>query len=173
MNSDTLLKYALLVLAILAPIIIGLLARGMLKGIGAWREKLMAETKSGLAREAISRILHIGEMVVLDIENTLKPAIAKALEDRQLTAEERRNLRDLALSRLKAVLTEQGKQELMGFLGIAGGALDAYLGGVVESAVVKAQLPPVTTAATVVATPGTAVVTSPLVAAPVVLPPAR
>ena len=139
MNTDFVLKMALLVLAIAAPILLTLLTRGGLKALGAVKDKVAAETKVGLAQDAIFRLIHIAEAVVADIETTIKPAVVEALADKELSKEEGEKLKKLALGRIKTILTEQGKQELLDLLGIASGAFDMYLGGVVEKAVVKVK----------------------------------
>ena len=140
MDGDGLIKVGLGILILVLPLLITYLTVNGSRWLAAGRDKLLAETKSGMAQNAIARLFHIADTVVVDINNTIKPAIVDALKDKKISKEEAADLKKLALSRLKIILSEQGKVELLEFLGIADDALDVYLGGVVEKAVEAAKV---------------------------------
>lgn len=139
MNANDILKYVLIALGLLAIPIALFLSRYASKAMNAIAAKVTAETKAGLAQSAILRILHFGDVATQRMLGRLAPQFRAALADGELSKEERTELKNAALAELKAILVEEGKEELLGFLGIASGAVDGYLEGIIEKSINEAK----------------------------------
>lgn len=135
MNEDTksLLMEAFIKYAV--PILFPALAALVAWVLVALRKKLEAQAQESKIAAVGAKVAHFGEVVTRELEATLKPELKAATADGKLTPEEYKKLRDIAMARLKSLLAEQGLQELEGVLGIGAGALDGYLGGIIERAV--------------------------------------
>lgn len=120
---------------------------------------LRARASESKMAAVAAKVLHFGEVVVHDLEVTLKPQLLIAVADGELTPVEIAQLRAVALERFKALLKQEGLNELQSVLGIGAGMVDTYLQGVLEKAVaglpasaksgelvaaVTAELPPIT-----------------------------
>lgn len=120
---------------------------------------LRARASESKMAAVAAKVLHFGEVVVHDLEVTLKPQLLIAVADGELTPVEIAQLRAVALERFKALLKQEGLNELQSVLGIGAGMVDTYLQGVLEKAVaglpasakpgelvaaVTAALPPIT-----------------------------
>lgn len=123
------------------PVLITAIAGGLgwvLVQLGLFIKAKWGESK--IAMIAV-RVEHLAEIVVADIEATLRPKIAAAAADGQLTAEEGADLKKTAMERLKAMLAERGLLELQGVLGIIAPQVDTYLSGAIEKAVAAKPAP--------------------------------
>jgi hypothetical protein len=100
-------------------------------------QKAGAQAKESKLYAFGTRLAHFAEVVVHDLEVTLKPQLLKATEDGTLSAVEIGQLRATALERLKALLKQEGLDELQSVLGIGSSMVDTYLNGVLEKAVAK------------------------------------
>lgn len=102
---------------------------------------LEAKAQSSKIAAAGVKIAHFAEIVVADLEATVKPQLAGMVADGHITDEEKKTLKDLAMSRLKQLLSEHGLDSLSGVLGIATSKVQLYLSGVIEKALntVKAE----------------------------------
>lgn len=78
-----------------------------------------------------SRVTHITEVVVRDLQETMAKALREATADGSISEEEGKKLKELALLRVRLILGTEGLNDLNAFLGEAG--LDTYLGGLIES----------------------------------------
>lgn len=101
-----------------------------LRALTAW---LSSQTDRNRLLGALSRATHLAELVVVDLERTVRPKLAAALADGKLTPEEAEKLRAEAIERVKDTLGTHGMEELRAALGIVD--LDAYLGSLVETVV--------------------------------------
>ena len=107
----------------------------------ALRRRLEAQAgESRLAKVGLAATTVI-DSVVADLEVSLKPELAEATKDGELTKAEIEHLRRVALERVKRTLGEKGLSELAGVLGIAGGAVDQLLQGLIERSVARVGEP--------------------------------
>lgn len=97
--------------------------------------KLKAQAEGSKLAAVAAKFAHFGEVVVADLETTLKPAMLEASADGQITPEEGKKLRAMAVERIKLMATEQGLTELSKVMGMSDAWIDTYLAGVVEKAV--------------------------------------
>lgn len=96
--------------------------------------RLSAQAGESKLAAAFAQLAHWGDVVVADLEATLRPELGKAAADGKLTKEEIAQLRAVALARLKA-LAGSGLSGILGNLGVAGDQTENYLSGVIERAV--------------------------------------
>lgn len=137
MDPKTLfVEYAL---PLLATALTSLLALA-LKALVTW---LNSKAEGSKLAAVAAKVAHFSELVVTDLEHTVKPELEKALADGKLTDEEKEGLKALALERLKALLADSGMKELKGVMGILTPQLELYLSGAIEKALVgvKTQSP--------------------------------
>lgn len=97
--------------------------------------KLGAQAGESKLAAVGTRFTLFAQAVVADLEATLKPELAKATADGELTQAEIAHLRTIALARLKALAGEKGLGELQAVIGIAAPQVDAFLSGLIERAV--------------------------------------
>lgn len=123
---------------LLPPLLTGLgaLLGLALKNLGA---KLSADAASSKIAAVGSKLELFIESVVTDLEATVKPALLAAASDGVITVEEGTALKDLCMSRVKALLSEKGLSELTSVLGIAGPAIDSLLSGLIEKMLTNVQ----------------------------------
>lgn len=125
-------------LPLLATALSGLLAFA-LKALVAWLNS-KAETSKGAAIAA--KVAHFSELVVADLEATVKPELQKALADGKLTLEEKEGLKNLALERVKLLLADKGLGELQAVLGLLTPQIELYLSGAIEKALAGIKTSP-------------------------------
>lgn len=152
-NPNTIITYALMALALLAVPIAILLARASNAALTGIAEKVKAETKAGLKQSAILSILHLGNVAASRVLGKVAPQVRAALADGKVTPEERTGIKNTVLNELRAMLTEEGKDELFKFVGLDDGALGTYLDGIVEKSISEATKPAVKLEAKPVAPP--------------------
>ncbi len=113
---------------------------GLLTALGAlvaWALKKLVDVlhekaSTSKAFAAAEKLAMVVQHEVADAEVTLRPAIAKAMEDGKLTAEEAAELRRQVLERIKA----SAGPALLGVVqSQVAGNIDAFIGGLVERAV--------------------------------------
>lgn len=94
-------------------------------------------TQKGASKLALvgEKAFHFAQVVVAELDATLKPKLQEMSADGVLTAAEIGQLRDIALNRIKELLAERGLKELQNVLGLVGPQLDVYLRGLLERAV--------------------------------------
>lgn len=102
-----------------------------------WSQKLAADTTGSKASMLWQKVNSIMQMVVLDIEGTLKPILMEATKDGVMTPEEWKKLREAALAKFWAYLGDQGRKDLSDVLGIFAPKVDEFVGSLLESAVAK------------------------------------
>lgn len=102
------------------------------------QKKLAAEEKQTVWTSLANRTTHFVEVVVRDLQATLRPEIEQAVADGVVTADEFKSLRKVAIERVKVMLGEHGLKELGAFVGE--GAVDSYLGSLVESVLPSVKL---------------------------------
>ncbi len=107
----------------------------------ALRKKFEAQAEQSKIAAVGTRITHLADVVVADLNATVKPAIVEAAKDGVLTAEEAAKIKSMAMDRLKALIAEKGMAELSGVLGIVAPSIETYLSGLIEQAVAKAPVP--------------------------------
>lgn len=140
--TEAFVKYILPVLATaIAALITALLGMLTMKLKGD-AMKAKAEGKNTVWLDLASRASHLTQLVVTDIQNTLRPMLLTAGKDGKISKEEGEEMRAEAIKRVKAMLGEHGMKELGGFVGDLN--VDQYIGSLVESAlgevkVIKAQ----------------------------------
>lgn len=91
----------------------------------------------------VARFVHFAELVVADLQVTLRPQLAQAAVDGKLTRVEIDQLRATAVARLKAMAGDQGLIELQETLKLAAPGLEVWLSGLVESAVSRLKPAPI------------------------------
>ncbi len=100
--------------------------------------KLFGANAAGSKKaQVIDRVFHFAQVVVAELEATVKKELPGLLADGELSAADITHLRTVALARLKALAGEQGLEELQKVLGIATPQLESYLSGIIEHAVGK------------------------------------
>ena len=118
------------------PWIVGLACLGATAALAALSKKLLSQDKATVIGTVMGKVAEFASLVVADLEATLKPQIAGATKDGQLSVAEVTQLRNAALERLKTMLGQKGLEQL-GRAGIAPPAVDAALHGVIEREVAK------------------------------------
>ncbi len=100
--------------------------------------KLFGANAAGSKKaQVIDRVFHFAQVIVADLDATLKKELPGLIADGELSASDITRLRTVALARLKALAGEQGLAELQKVLGIATPQLESYLSGIIEHAVGK------------------------------------
>lgn len=97
--------------------------------------KFGADASDSKLSKVLTRLAHLGDVVVAELDATLRPELEKATADGVLTKAEIAQLRDVALAKLKAIAGERGLEEARALIGIALPQFDQYLHGVLERAV--------------------------------------
>jgi hypothetical protein len=114
---------------------------------GTWalvwvQKKLKAETTVSLKTSIAAEVAHFVELVVRDLEVTLKPKLKLAVGDGVLTTEEVRQLRTEALDRVKFLLATSGLEQLKLAFGFGAEQATSYILGQVEKKVAEMKLLP-------------------------------
>jgi hypothetical protein len=99
-----------------------------------------------------AQVAMLADLVVADIEATLRPKLALAAEDGQLTSAEAAELKQVAMDRLKQLLAEKGLASVKGVFGILAPQVELFLSGAIERAVARLPEPSLTATLPVVAT---------------------
>ena len=102
--------------------------------------KLEAEGKESKGKALAARLLFLTDLVVADLNATMKAEILAATADGVVTPEEGAKLKAEAMSRVKALLAKNGVKELEAALGILAPSLESLLSGLVESAVARSKV---------------------------------
>lgn len=89
---------------------------------------------SKMAKVAL-QVEHLAEIVVTDLEATMRPLIASAAGDGVLTPDEGAKLKQAAMARLLSLLQENGVAEIKEAFGLFAPQVDIYLSGAIEKAV--------------------------------------
>jgi hypothetical protein len=124
-----------------APILFTAVAALLAKVLFFLGKKLDAQAESSKLAAVGAKFAHFAEVVVADLDATLKPQLKEATKDGVLTAAEIAQLRTVALDRLKKLAGEHGIKELQGVLDFGATQVDGYLTGLVESTVDKLHSP--------------------------------
>jgi len=106
-------------------------------GLGLWIKHRMESHKDGKSSMLFSKLLAIMQMVVADVEQTLKPVLVAAAKDGVLTPAEWKQLRDEALKRFWVYIGDQGKKDITSVLGILAPSVEGFVGSILEAAVNK------------------------------------
>jgi hypothetical protein len=101
----------------------------------ALQKKFAAQTGQTMMTVVGAKVAHFAELVVHDLEATLRTQIADASKDGTLTRAEAQKLRDEAVRRVKELLGQEGLVDLQGALGLGVGTTERYIQGEVEKAV--------------------------------------
>lgn len=116
-------------------------------GLGMWIKHRMEDHKDSKASALFNKFLSIMQMVVLDVEKSLKPELEAACKDGILTKDEWVKMRTVALERFWVYVGDQGKKDLGSVLGIVAPDVEKLVGSMLESAV--ARIPTMTGKSTV------------------------
>lgn len=117
----------------LLPVIFAGLATVLAWLLSKLGQKLSAQAKDTTFGAAAGKITHFMQIVVQDLEATLKPGILEAVADGKVTSDELKTLRTKAIERVKLLLGTQGLEEMRDALGLPHGQIDPYLGALVET----------------------------------------
>lgn len=101
--------------------------------------KWAAEGQTSKLAQVGAKFAHLGEIAAHEIEGTVRVKLDELAKDGELSSKDYAELRAVGLDKIKSLAGDKGVAELKGVLGIGAGALDTYIGGVLEKAV--ANLP--------------------------------
>jgi hypothetical protein len=122
---------------VLIPLAFSVLVALVAAGLHALSARLRTEAKQTAFTVTGAKLAAFAELVVVDIEKTLKPKLEAAAGDRHLTAEELKQLRDAAIQRFLELIGLKNQAAAEKTLGLAQGGLAQLAGGLVERAVDK------------------------------------
>lgn len=104
----------------------------------------MAKARASESKLAATgaRVTHFVEIVVADLNATVRPEMEKRLrDDGRLDEADGAALKAMAMERLKKLLTEHGMEELQSVLGIVGPQVEMYLSALIEKSVSLSRAP--------------------------------
>jgi hypothetical protein len=116
---------------VLGTIMTGLVSWGAIEITKYIRTK----TKNEAAHNAISQICHTVETTVVELNQTMVPAMQKAATDGKITKEEAEELKDLAMERINNQIPIAMKQTA----NLAVNSVSALISGEIEKAVGEAK----------------------------------
>ncbi len=93
-------------------------------------DKFAADSKSRLTGMALEKVATVAEIVVKELSATLVAEYKKAAADGKLTAEEKAQIKQIAVDKLKSYLSLDELTRV-----VAAKSIDTFLGSVVESEV--------------------------------------
>lgn len=108
-------------------------------GFSKLAKKWGADGQTSKLAQVGSKFAHFGEMAAHDIEATIRKQLDVAAEDGDLSEADYKKMREVGVAKIKELAGTRGLAELKGVMGVGAGALDTYIGGVLEKAV--ASLP--------------------------------
>lgn len=119
----------------------GLAGAAFIRWVNAKTEAAKAAGTNSNLWAGAAKVLHVMEVVVADVQATVKPMLTSMLADGVLDENERKQLRDAAWDRFLKVVGTDGLKELEGLTGFAGEAFKTYAMGIAEHALlgVKAK----------------------------------
>lgn len=94
-----------------------------------------ASAKTILVGGILARLTAAVQTVVLDVNGTIKAEMVKAAEDGKITDDEKAEIKDRALSRLKTHIGLKGLAEIVEILGVSSNLVDTFLGSHLEAAI--------------------------------------
>lgn len=94
-----------------------------------------ASAKTILVGGILARLTAAVQTVVLDVNGTIKADMIAAAADGKITDEEKAEIKDRALTRLKTHIGLKGLAEIVEILGISPSLLDTFLGSHLEAAI--------------------------------------
>lgn len=125
----------------LVPVAFTLLAAGT-GALFALAKNQIGKIKSQKLRDLVATAEHFTEVVVTDIEAHERDTLVKDTATGKIPPGEGKVLAQLAVDRVKALLGTEGLADLQQVLGVEGGALGQYLGGLVEKHVANMPAAP-------------------------------
>lgn len=136
---------------LLATALMALLTSVLLPALQRYLQAKASAEGATAAQKAMAavalKVEHFAELVVADLNATLKPLILEAAKDGNVSPEEWAKLKATAMERVKVLLGQEGLASLTGILGIGASAAETYLSGAIEKAVEAAKPAPVAAAA--------------------------
>lgn len=108
-----------------------LLEFGILTIVGLAFKVIAARLKPGAVRDALEEGVLAAEVVVRNLEQTVRPELAKALEDGSLSQEEASELKEMAMEAMHETVSPQAKK----LLASNAERLDIYFSQLIESQV--------------------------------------
>lgn len=100
-----------------------------------------AKTKNETVAGVLSRLAAVVQTVVLDVNGTVKAAYLEKIKDGVLSDQDKKELKDLALAKIKEHLGKDGLKDLVNVLGLNGDLIDSFLGSHIEAAIEGSKAP--------------------------------
>jgi hypothetical protein len=119
----------------IVPPLATLVASGGAWALGQLALWLKSKTDASKTMLALSQLAYLAELVVADVEATLRPLVKEFSADGQMAPEEAAKLKAAAVERLKALAKERGFLEAQKLLEAMAPSLAPFLSGIVERAV--------------------------------------
>jgi hypothetical protein len=119
------------VLKVLSPILLAALTAASAKLAQLIRAKVQNEYLKGLLIRLDDAVL----TTVKDLEQSMVEQIKAASADGKITDDEKKQIRDAALTAVKSNLGTKGRAEVAKILGLQGGGMDGLLSSKIEAAV--------------------------------------
>lgn len=104
-----------------------------IKAFHSWVDGYVTRTNHSKGALLLQRVAYLTSTIVTEVELSIRPYLKAALADGKISEEEGKEMKGIALAKLKSILGSKGKEELEAVLGIFN--LDAFLSGQIESAV--------------------------------------
>lgn len=130
------------VMAALAPVIVTLLTGIVTAVLVALRSWLTEKAKTSKLAAGLLKAESAAEAAVAEVNAGMSADIAKALEDGVITEDEKKALKEKALSLTMRTLGEKGQAELEKALGTTGSGMVGFVSGLIEKKVEAAKAAP-------------------------------
>lgn len=121
----------------IVPSLATLMASGAAWALGHLALWLKSKTQATKTQLALVQLAYLAELVVVDIEATIRPTLKSVAEDGHLSKEDAEKIKAIAVERLFALAKERGFVEAQKLLESMAPSAATFLSGLVERAVAK------------------------------------